>query len=42
MPSVATAGRVFGLAAASLLWLPGGIVVLTLLRGFRLPPEAEH
>ncbi len=30
-----------GFAAASLLWLPAGIVVLTLLRGFGLPTEAD-
>ena len=33
--------RRLGFAAASLLWLPAGIVVLTLVRGFGLPPEAH-
>ena len=36
-----THGRLLGFAAASLLWLPTGIVVLTLVRGFGLPPEAD-
>ena len=36
-----TQGRLLGFAAASLLWLPAGIVVLTLVRGFGLPPEAQ-
>lgn len=30
-----------GFAAASLSWLPAGIVVLSLLPGFGLPPEAD-
>ena len=29
-------GQLLGFAAASLLWLPAGIVVLTLVRGFGL------
>ena len=33
--------RLLGFAAASLLWLPAGIVLLTLIRGFGLPPEAD-
>ena len=33
--------RLLGFAAASLLWLPAGIVLLTLTRGFGLPPEAD-
>ena len=34
-------GRLLEFAAASLLWLPAGIVVLTLVRGFGLPPDAD-
>ena len=36
-----TYGRLLGFAAASLLWLPAGIVALTLVRGFGLPPETD-
>ncbi|MCY4003830.1 MAG: hypothetical protein OXF33_09025 [Rhodospirillales bacterium] len=39
MPQL-TGRRILGFAAASLLWLPAGIVVLTLARGFALPPDA--
>ena len=34
-------GRLLGFAAISLLWLPAGIVVLALVRGFGLPPDAD-
>jgi len=40
MPQL-TGRRLLGFAAASLLWLPAGIVLLTLVRGFGLPPEAD-
>ena len=36
-----TRGRLLGFAAASLSWLPAGIVVLTLARGFGLPSDAD-
>ena len=36
-----TRGRLLAFAAASLSWLPAGIVLLTLARGFGLPPEAD-
>ena len=36
-----TRGQLLGFVAAALLWLPAGIVVLTLVRGFGLAAEAD-
>lgn len=40
MPPLTTMGQLFGFAVFALLWLPAGIVALTLVRGFALPAQA--
>lgn len=41
MPPLTTMGRLFGFAAFALLWLPAGVVALTLVRGAVPPAQAE-